>query len=123
MRLHPRIDHRTVIVDFAVSRPEQVARAKRRGAIVSASAYYPVALADNYRVNDLAPARADPYGSNRAESPRSQRDRPCRCLRRIASPLDGDRRHPLSGWDKGHWNEPRIGASPARGAAVQRCNK
>ena len=59
MRRHPRLDHRTVIVHFAVSRPEQVARIKRLGAIVSGNSYYPVALADNYRANGLDPERAD----------------------------------------------------------------
>jgi predicted amidohydrolase YtcJ len=60
MRRLPRADHRTVIVHFAVSRPEQVARIKRLGAIVSGNPYYPVALADNYRANGLDPERADP---------------------------------------------------------------
>jgi len=60
MRRHPRFDHRTVIIHFAVSRPEQVVRIKRLGAIVSGNPYYPVALADNYRSNGLDPARADP---------------------------------------------------------------
>ncbi len=60
LRRHPRHDHRTVIVHFAVSRPEQVARIKRLGAIVSGNPYYPVALADNYRTNGLDPGRADP---------------------------------------------------------------
>jgi predicted amidohydrolase YtcJ len=55
----PRKEHRTVIVHFAVSRPEQVARIRRLGAIVSSNPYYPVALADNYRVNGLGPERAD----------------------------------------------------------------
>ncbi len=59
MRRHPRPDHRTVIVHFAVSTPDQVARIKRLGAIVSANPYYPVALADNYRSNGLDPERAD----------------------------------------------------------------
>ena len=59
MRRYPRFDHRTVIVHFAVSRPDQVARIKRLGAIVSGNAYYPVALADNYRSNGLDPERAD----------------------------------------------------------------
>lgn len=59
LRRHPRTDHRTVIVHFAVSTPEQVARIKRLGAIVSGNPYYPVALADNYRSNGLDPARAD----------------------------------------------------------------
>lgn len=60
MRRRPRADHRTVIVHFAISRPEQVARIKRLGAIVSGNPYYPVALADNYRGNGLDPERADP---------------------------------------------------------------
>ncbi len=59
MRRHPRSDHRTVIVHFAVSTPEQVTRIKRLGAIVSGNTYYPVALADNYRTNGLDPERAD----------------------------------------------------------------
>jgi len=59
MRRHPRPDHRTVIVHFAVSTPDQVARIKHLGAIVSGNPYYPVALADNYRVNGLDPERAD----------------------------------------------------------------
>lgn len=44
---------------FAVSRPEQVARIRRLGAIVSGNPYYPVALADNYPVHGLGPHRAD----------------------------------------------------------------
>jgi predicted amidohydrolase YtcJ len=60
MRRHPRDDHRTVIVHFAVSTPEQVARIKSLGAIVSGNSYYPVALSDNYRKNGLDPERADP---------------------------------------------------------------
>lgn len=59
MRRKPRADHRTVIIHFAISTPDQVARIKRLGAIVSGNPYYPVALADNYRVNGLDPARAD----------------------------------------------------------------
>ncbi|MCU0919063.1 MAG: amidohydrolase family protein [Burkholderiaceae bacterium] len=60
MRRAPRFDHRTVIVHFAISRPEQVPRIKRLVAIVSGNPYYPVALADNYRDNSLDPQRADP---------------------------------------------------------------
>jgi len=60
MRRRPRPDHRTVIIHFAVSTPEQVARIKRLGAIVSGNPYYPIALADNYRSNGLDPERADP---------------------------------------------------------------
>jgi hypothetical protein len=59
MRRNPRPDHRTVIIHFAVSTPEQVARIKRLGAIVSGNPYYPIALADNYRSNGLDPERAD----------------------------------------------------------------
>jgi predicted amidohydrolase YtcJ len=59
MRRHPRFDHRTVIIHFAISNPDQVARIHRLGAIVSANPYYPVALADNYRSNGLDPERAD----------------------------------------------------------------
>ncbi|MCU0225269.1 MAG: amidohydrolase [Acidobacteria bacterium] len=59
LKRRPRADHRTVIIHFAVSTPEQVARIKRLGAIVSGNPYYPVALADNYRSNGLDPARAD----------------------------------------------------------------
>ncbi|MBP6597373.1 MAG: amidohydrolase family protein, partial [Arenimonas sp.] len=56
---NPRPDHRTVIIHFAISRPEQVARIKQLGAIVSGNPYYPVALADNYRSNGLDAERAD----------------------------------------------------------------
>jgi hypothetical protein len=49
-----------VIIHFAVSSPDQVARIKKLDAIVSGNPYYPVALADNYRSNGLDPARADP---------------------------------------------------------------
>jgi predicted amidohydrolase YtcJ len=59
MRRKLRTDHRTVIIHFAVSRAEQVAKIKRLGAIVSGNPYYPVALADNYRTNGLDPERAD----------------------------------------------------------------
>jgi predicted amidohydrolase YtcJ len=59
MRRHPRHDHRTVIVHFAVSQKDQVERIKRLGAIVSANAYYPTALADNYSKAGLGPDRAN----------------------------------------------------------------
>ena len=59
LKRNPRKDHRTVIVHFAVSSPKQVARIKRLEAIVSGNPYYPVALADNYRVHGLGPERAD----------------------------------------------------------------
>jgi predicted amidohydrolase YtcJ len=60
MRRHPRTDHRTVIVHFAVSSPDQVVRIKELGAIVSANPYYPIALADRYGEYGLGPERADP---------------------------------------------------------------
>jgi hypothetical protein len=59
MRENPRADHRTVIVHFANSSEEQIARAARLGAIVSANPYYPVAFADKYGQFGLGPSRAD----------------------------------------------------------------
>ena len=44
LREKPRADHRTVIVHFANSTEEQVARIARLGAIVSANPYYRSAL-------------------------------------------------------------------------------
>lgn len=55
----PRADHRTVIVHFANSSEEQVARIRRLGAIVSANPYYPSAFADKYGAVGLGPERAD----------------------------------------------------------------
>lgn len=60
MHRHPRQNHRTVIVHFAVSTKGQVGRIKRLGALVSANPYYPIALADNYSQAGLGPERADP---------------------------------------------------------------
>jgi predicted amidohydrolase YtcJ len=59
LRERPRVDHRTVIVHFANSTEEQVARIKRLGAIVSANPYYTTAFADNYGKIGLGPSRAD----------------------------------------------------------------
>lgn len=59
LRRNPRYDHRTVIVHFAVSAPDQVARIKQLGAIVSANPYYVTALADQYSKVGLGPERAD----------------------------------------------------------------
>ncbi len=59
MRRNPRADHRTVLVHFAVSGPDQVARIRRLGAIVSANPYYVTALADQYGKVGLGPERAD----------------------------------------------------------------
>jgi predicted amidohydrolase YtcJ len=58
MRRNPRYDHRTVVVHFPVSAPDQVERIKRLGAIVSGNPYYVTALADKY--SDVqGPERAD----------------------------------------------------------------
>ncbi len=58
-RDHPRTDHRCVIVHFANSTEEQVARIAACGAIVSANPYYPVGFADRYGERGLGPERAD----------------------------------------------------------------
>jgi predicted amidohydrolase YtcJ len=59
MRENPRADHRTVIVHFANSTEEQVERAARLGAIVSANPYYTTGFADKYGQFGLGPKRAD----------------------------------------------------------------
>ncbi len=59
LRRNPRFDHRTTIVHFAVSAPDQVQRIKALGAIVSGNPYYVTALADNYSEVGLGPERAD----------------------------------------------------------------
>jgi predicted amidohydrolase YtcJ len=59
MRENPRPNHRTVIVHFATSTEEQIARIARLGAIVSANPYYPVGFADKYGKYGLGPERAD----------------------------------------------------------------
>lgn len=59
MRRHPRYDHRTVIVHFAVSAKDQVDRLAKLGCIVSGNPYYTVALADNYGKTGLGKERAD----------------------------------------------------------------
>jgi hypothetical protein len=59
MRENPRADHRAVIVHFANSTQEQIARIARLGAIVSANPYYPVGFADKYGGFGLGPERAD----------------------------------------------------------------
>lgn len=58
MRRRPRYDHRTVLVHFAVSQKDQIARIKRLGAIVSGNPYYVTALADKYSKAGLGPDRA-----------------------------------------------------------------
>jgi predicted amidohydrolase YtcJ len=59
MRENPRYDHRTVIVHFANSTEDQVARIGRLGAIVSANPYYASGLADRFGESGLGPERAD----------------------------------------------------------------
>ena len=58
-RTNPREDHRSVIVHFANSTEEQVARIARLGAIVSANPYYVTGFADMYGRIGLGPERAD----------------------------------------------------------------
>lgn len=62
----PRDDHRTVIVHFANSTPEQVDRIAALGAIVSSNPYYPVGFADKYAEWGLGPERADVMTRNRS---------------------------------------------------------
>lgn len=59
LKRNPRSDHRTTIIHFAVSAPDQVDRIKQLGAIVSANPYYVAALADQYSETGLGPERAD----------------------------------------------------------------
>lgn len=58
LRRNPRYDHRTVLVHFAVSAPDQVERMKTLGATVSGNPYYVTALADQYSKVGLGPERA-----------------------------------------------------------------
>ena len=58
MTRNPREDHRTVIVHFGFSRPDQVERLATLGAIVSANPFYPVVLADRYSEEGIGPERA-----------------------------------------------------------------
>ena len=59
MQENPRADHRTVIVHFANSTEDQIERAARLGAIVSANPYYTTGFADKYGEFGLGPQRAD----------------------------------------------------------------
>jgi predicted amidohydrolase YtcJ len=59
MRETPRAGHRSVIVHFATSTEEQIARIARLGAIVSANPYYPVGFADKFSEFGLGPQRAN----------------------------------------------------------------
>lgn len=58
LRRKPRFDHRTTIVHFGYARPEQIEKAGRLGAIVSANPYYVTALSGRYAEIGLGPERA-----------------------------------------------------------------
>ena len=58
MTRNPRADHRTVIVHFGFSRPDQVETLANLGAIVSANPFYPIILADKYSNVGIGPERA-----------------------------------------------------------------
>jgi predicted amidohydrolase YtcJ len=57
LRQSPRYDHRTTIVHFGFATPEQIRRAARLGAIVSANPYYVTALAGRYAEVGIGPDR------------------------------------------------------------------
>ncbi len=57
-RHKPRYDHRTTIVHFGFAAPEQIERASRLGAIVSANPYYVTALAGRYADVGVGPERS-----------------------------------------------------------------
>lgn len=57
-RRKPRFDHRMTIVHFGFAETEQVQRAARLGAIVSANPYYVTALAGRYKDFGIGPERA-----------------------------------------------------------------
>jgi predicted amidohydrolase YtcJ len=54
----PRTDHRTVLVHFGFSQPDQVARWIKLGGIVSSNPYYVTALAGRYAKLGIGPERA-----------------------------------------------------------------
>jgi predicted amidohydrolase YtcJ len=58
MARKPRTDHRTVLVHFGFSQPEQVARWVKMGGIVSSNPYYVTALAGRYAKLGIGPERA-----------------------------------------------------------------
>jgi predicted amidohydrolase YtcJ len=58
MRRKPRFDHRMTIVHFGFATTEQVNRAARLGAIVSANPYYVTALAGRYKLMGVGPERS-----------------------------------------------------------------
>ncbi|WP_170470233.1 amidohydrolase family protein [Ruegeria arenilitoris] len=57
LRRNPRYDHRTVLVHFGFAAPDQIERAARLGAMVSANPYYVTALAGRYGDIGIGPER------------------------------------------------------------------
>jgi predicted amidohydrolase YtcJ len=58
MARQPRTDHRTVLVHFGFSQPDQVAKWIRLGGIVSSNPYYVTALAGRYAKLGIGPERS-----------------------------------------------------------------
>lgn len=58
MARKPRVDHRTVLVHFGFSQPEQVAKWVELGGIVSSNPYYVTALAGRYAKLGIGPERS-----------------------------------------------------------------
>lgn len=58
MARKPRTDHRTVLVHFGFSQPQQVARWIQLGGIVSSNPYYVTALAGRYAKLGIGPERS-----------------------------------------------------------------
>ena len=58
MARKPRTDHRTVLVHFGFSQPEQVAKWVKLGGIVSSNPYYVTALAGRYAKLGIGPERS-----------------------------------------------------------------
>ncbi|WP_226634154.1 amidohydrolase [Novosphingobium profundi] len=59
MQRNPRFDHRTVVVHFGYAQPDQIARIKDLGAIVSANAFYTPTLADRYAQGNVGVKRTE----------------------------------------------------------------
>ncbi|MCA0963152.1 amidohydrolase [Salipiger bermudensis] len=59
MQRSPRYDHRTVVVHFGYAQPDQIARIKDLGAIVSANAVYTPTLADRYAEGNVGKERTE----------------------------------------------------------------
>jgi hypothetical protein len=58
LKRKPRSDHRMTVVHFGFSKPAQVQRIKKLGAIVSANPYYVTALAEPFSRYGIGPQRA-----------------------------------------------------------------